>query len=111
MEVLQDIFGKFGGTNVKLKALEAEFLRKHPAYAQGTKRKCDAREAAVKVLSTRLLDNMLDGYGANRDLQEKIQSHHNDFVMKQDVSNAGLGELNDDQVDSIVAGTLVHHCM
>ena len=111
MAVLQKIFGKFGGIDVKLKALKEDFLRKHPSYVQGTKRKRDAKEAAAKVLLTGLLDNMPTGYNADKALQEKIQRRFVAFItaMKEDVSNAGMGELNDDQVDSIVVGTWMHH--
>ena len=108
-KVLQRIFGKFGGTGLKLKALEATFLR-YLACAQGSKHGCDAKEATMKVVSNGLLANLPDGYAVNADLQKKVQTCFADFVeaVRGDFTDAGMEDLSDDQVDSLVVGHMVY---
>ena len=110
IEVLKRVFRKFGGTGLKLKAMEADFLRENPAYAQGCKRKHNAKEAPLKVMSTGLLANMPDGFAENAELQEKIRTRFADFVatVKGDFAAAGIEDLTNDQVDSLMVGHMVH---
>ena len=108
--MLQKIFGQFGGTGIKVEQLEAKFLAKNPEYAQGTKRKQDAKEKAVKVLIEGLTTNIPEGYVANKELQAQVHERYVAFTnaVKEDVALAGLGKIDGYQVDSIMVGRMVH---
>ena len=90
--------------------MEAKFLVKNPEYAQGRKRKQDAKEEAAKVIIKGLTANAPEGFMANKELLPQV---HEEFVtftaaVKEDVAMAGLGEINGFQVDSIVVGNVLH---
>ena len=108
--VLRKLFGKFNGMGLKVKELEAQFLAKNPEYAQGTKRKHDAKGVAAKVIVEGLTANTPEGYSTNKELQEKVHGQFVDFItaIEEDFTNAGFGELNGFQVDSVVIGSVVH---
>ena len=103
-EVLRKIFGWFNGTGIKVEQLEAKFLAKNLEYAQGTKRKRDAKVAASKVIVEGLTANMVEGYIANKELQEKVHGRFVKFInaVEEDFNEAGLGELDGYQVDSVL---------
>ena len=110
LEVLRKIFGSFNGTGLKVEHLEAQFLARHPEYAQGTKRKRDAKGAAAKVIVEGLTANLPEGFRTNEELQNKVHGRFADFIaaIEADFAEAGLGELNGFQVDSVVVGSVVH---
>ena len=83
---------------------------KNPEYAQGTKRKWDAKEEAAKVIVKGLTATVPIGFVANKELQAQVHELFAAFTnaIKEDVAVAGLGEIDGFQVDSIVVGSVVH---
>ena len=109
-EVMRKIFGQFSGTGLNLEQLEADFLVKHPEYANGTKRKRDPKAQAAKVVIQGLTDNLPEGYVADKALQEQVYGRFTAFMeaIKEEFEEAGLGELEGCQVNSVLVGSLVH---
>ena len=70
----------------------------------------DAKEKATKVIVEGLTANMPEGYVANKELQEQVHGRYVEFTnaVKEDLALAGLGEINEYQVDSILVGSMVH---
>ena len=110
MNILTKIFGGFNGTRVKLEKLKHGFLEKHPEYAFGTKRKCDPKVLTEAVVIGELMDNLPAEYGENPELQEGMKRCFIEYTngVQADFTAAGLGELDQSQIDSVMVGSMVN---
>ena len=57
-----------------------------------------------------LTANIPEGYVANKELQEQVHGRFVKFMdgVKEDFAFAGLGEINEYQVESVLVGSMVH---
>ena len=95
---------------MKMEKLGHRFLEKHPEYAHRTKQKQDPKMSTNKVILNGLMDNLPAEYSTNQELQENLKCCFVEYTeaIKEDFNTAGLGDLDQYQVDSVVAGSMMH---